>query len=98
PEGINYYYVEVTGACGGLQVSEVSGRYRVTPPLTEIISDLDTTPQTICPGDLFTDITVLADGANLTYQWYSNTSPSTNGGSLISGATNSDFTPPTEIF
>jgi hypothetical protein len=91
-QGESYYYVVVSGPCSDV-TSLTSGRYLVTPTVTSLITDLDTTPQTICPGDSFSILTVLASGANLTYQWYSNTSPTTTGGTLITGETNPDFTP-----
>jgi hypothetical protein len=91
-EGESYYYVVVTGPCSS-EVSQISGRYLVTPTVTAVVTPLDTTPQTICPGDSFTMLTFVASGANLTYQWYSNTSASTTGGTPITGETNSDFTP-----
>jgi hypothetical protein len=91
-EGISYYYVVVTGRCT-TEVSQISGRYFVTPAVTSLITDLDANPQTICPGDSFSTLTVEALGANLTYQWYSNTSPSTTGGTLLVGETDPDLTP-----
>ena len=38
----------------------------------------------------------IGDGGTLTYQWYSNTSNSTSGGTLINGATNKTYTASTE--
>ncbi|MEN2280485.1 PKD-like domain-containing protein, partial [Algoriphagus sp. SE2] len=94
PEGINYYYVVVSGFCGTV-TSELSGQYRVNPP--ETVIDIDPSPddETVCQGVVFSPLTVLASGeGTVTYQWYSNTSPSNSGGTLISGATNANFTPP----
>ena len=95
--GVNYYYVEVIGACG-VQVSQVSGRYEITPAVTTITTDLNTTAQTICPGGSFTPLSIVAAGADLKYQWYSNVTPSNTGGTLISGAIASSFTPPSSEF
>ncbi|MEB2780317.1 hypothetical protein U3A58_07920 [Algoriphagus sp. C2-6-M1] len=93
PEGITYYYVEVTGTCGIL-VSDVSGIYEVFPPITQIVLDPSPNPQTICLGDSFTQIDVTATGAGMvSYQWYSNSSASNSGGALISGATSQAYTP-----
>jgi hypothetical protein len=97
PEGIAYYYAVVTGTCGAI-TSDVSGRYTVFPPATEFTTNLTNSPQTICPGDSFTEITALATGANLTYQWYSNTSSSNAEGTLIPGETTGSFTPPNTVF
>ena len=58
-----------------------------------IIVSQSTATQTQCINGTFTPITVTATGVGLTYQWYSNTTASTSGGSLISGATNSNYTP-----
>ncbi|WP_338225869.1 beta strand repeat-containing protein [Algoriphagus confluentis] len=96
-QGEFYYYVVVTGPCTTV-TSDVSGRYFVSPPVTAIVSDLDTSPQTICPGDSFSALTFQASGANLSYQWYRNSSASTSGGTLITGEISSSFTPPTSDF
>lgn len=48
-----------------------------------------------CIGTAATPLTVEASGINLTYQWYSNTTPSNSGGTLINGADSSSFIPPT---
>jgi uncharacterized protein (TIGR02145 family) len=55
----------------------------------------DTTVQTVVQGYPFSTLSVSVSGsAPLSYQWYSNTEPDTVGGTLIVGATNSNFTPP----
>lgn len=96
PIGIKYYYVVVTGFCGSI-TSTLSGEHRVNPPITVI----DTQPlkfdETRCKdGAAFTELTVLASGeGTVTYQWYVNTTPSNENGTLIPGATNPNFTPPT---
>jgi hypothetical protein len=41
-----------------------------------------------------TTLSVAANGASLTYQWYSNTSSTTAGGTLINAATAANYTPP----
>jgi hypothetical protein len=51
--------------------------------------------QNLCINGTPTNLFVTATGNGLTYQWYSNTSPNSYGGTLIEGATNSTFTPPT---
>lgn len=96
-EGESYYYVVVTGQCT-VVTSDVSVRYLVTPPVTTVITPLDTNPQTICPGDNFSPLTFEASGANLTYQWYRNTTASTTGGTAIAGADQSTFTPSNSDF
>ncbi|MFN3760140.1 MAG: PKD-like domain-containing protein [Algoriphagus aquaeductus] len=89
-----FYYVVVSGYCSS-QTSDVSGEYLVTPPITTITEDPSTDPQTVCLGDAFSPITVQAIGEGIvSYQWYSNTTNSNTGGTLIPGATNPTFTPP----
>lgn len=51
-------------------------------------------------GDAATALSVTAsvgDGGTLSYQWYSNTTTTNSGGTLISGATSADYTPPTAV-
>ncbi|MFZ4725321.1 MAG: T9SS type A sorting domain-containing protein [Paludibacter sp.] len=64
-----------------------------TPPCTNpAISSQSTATQTQCLNGTFTPITVTATGTNLSYQWYSNTTATTTGGTTI--GTNSDsYTP-----
>ncbi|WP_168171904.1 PKD-like domain-containing protein [Algoriphagus sp. A40] len=97
PEGEAYYYTVVTGTCGTV-TSNVSGKYTVSPPDTQFTTNLTNTPQTICPGGSFTPISAVATGPNLTYRWYSNTTPSNSGGTLIAGETSGSFTPPNTVF
>ena len=54
-----------------------------------------TTGQSGCVGFSATAYSVTSSGAGLTYQWYSNTVNSNSGGSLISGANSSSYTPST---
>lgn len=92
-----YYYVVVSGYCSS-QTSEVSGEYLVTPPITTITEDPSTDPQTVCQGDAFSPISVQAIGEGIvSYQWYSNSTDSNIGGTIIPGATNPTFTPPSNI-
>ncbi|WP_338644951.1 arabinofuranosidase catalytic domain-containing protein [Flavobacterium sp. KS-LB2] len=48
-----------------------------------------------CLGTVATPLTVYALGPNLSYQWYSSSTSSTSGGTLIDGATEATFIPPT---
>ena len=91
--GSTFYYVVVTGNCG-IETSDVSGEFIVTPPITTITQNPSTTPQTVCFGDTFTALTVGAIGeGTVTFQWYKNTSPTNTGGTLIPGETNPSYTP-----
>ncbi|MFN8416247.1 MAG: hypothetical protein U0U66_07945 [Cytophagaceae bacterium] len=58
-----------------------------------ITAQPSTSTQTLCSSATATAISVTATGAGLTYQWYSNTSNSNSGGTIISGATLASYTP-----
>lgn len=90
--GTLYYYVTVSGTCTPTVISNVSGSVTVNAP-PAITDQPSTTAQTICPNDAVTQLSVTATGAGLTYQWYSNTANSNSGGTTISGATSSTYTP-----
>lgn len=102
PEGISYYYVVVSGICGTAQTSDLTGAYIVSPSGTAINLDLDSTapPQEFCFGAVsFSQLEIAATGDGgvpATYQWYQNTSPTNTGGILLTGETNSTFTPPSD--
>jgi hypothetical protein len=51
------------------------------------------TARTYCQNTTPIDLSVTATGLGLTYQWYSNTTNSTTGATLINGATSSTYTP-----
>ncbi len=51
--------------------------------------------QTVGQNGTPTNLTVSATGTSLTYQWYSNTTNSNVGGTLISGANTASYTPAT---
>lgn len=94
---ILYYYVVVSGYCSS-ETSVVSGYHRVNPPETIIDLNPDTNNFTVCRGDAFTKLSVLASGeGTITYQWYSNSNPQNTGGTLLTGETSSDFTPPSDV-
>ncbi|MCX6237610.1 MAG: hypothetical protein NTY07_08655 [Bacteroidia bacterium] len=61
-------------------------------PATAITSQ-STATQTQCIAGTFTAISVTATGVGLTYQWYSNTTSSNSGGTLLTGATSASYTP-----
>ncbi len=65
---------------------------------TSIISTQpSSTAQTICLNGASTALSVGALGTSISYQWYSNSVNSNSGGTLISGATSSSYTPPTNV-
>jgi gliding motility-associated-like protein len=55
--------------------------------------------QTRCLGGTFSALSVASMGGSgtPTYQWYSNTTNSNTGGTLISGATSASYTPPASL-
>ncbi len=65
---------------------------------TSLNTQPSTTPQSVCPSSAATALSVGATGPGLTYQWYSNTTNSTSGGTLVTGATSSNYTPSTANF
>lgn len=96
--GNYYYYVTLSFSGNGC------GPITSSPAAILIVSD-PTIPvqpllsQTLCQGATPTILSVTATGGIGTYlyQWYSNSINSNTGGSLILGATNDTFTPPTAL-
>jgi hypothetical protein len=106
--GTLYYIVTVTNtnpAATGAQTASVTSNVAVvtvnnlvnaaTPAIT-------THPQgaTYTVGASATALSVTAsvsDGGTLSYQWYSNTSNSNSGGTLIAGAATASYSPPTAV-
>src|ERR1019366_6462818 len=92
--GTLYYYVIVSGTCTPAVISTVSGSVTVNA-LPAITAQPPTATQTVCLNAVATTLSVTATGAGITYQWYSNTSSSISGGTLLSGATASTYSPVT---
>ena len=93
--GTLYYYCVVSGDCGTNQTSAVSGAFIVNP--ATLISSQSTAAQAHYINVPFNAITVTATGTNLTYQWFSNTTASTSGGTNLGsgdGAQTNSYTPP----
>ena len=98
PVGILYYYCVVSFPSGAGCNEIISDIARI-----EIVDgiQIDTNPtptQSICNGgDIASALSVTHSGGTgtITYQWYSNTTNSNTGGTIISGATNINYTPPT---
>jgi hypothetical protein len=93
PIGLNnaQYHCLVIGSCGTVTSNAATLTVNVTA-----ISSQSTAAQTKCVGSAFTAITVTATGVGLSYQWYSNTTATTTGGTSLGagngGQTNS-YTP-----
>jgi gliding motility-associated-like protein len=98
PIGITYYYCLVSFS-SGTGCSEITS----DTASIEIVNgiQIDTQPQatqSICNGgSISSALSATHSGGTGTvnYQWYTNVSISNTGGSIISGATNIDYTPPT---
>ncbi len=58
-----------------------------------ITTQPSTTAQNVLVNGTANTLSVAASGANISYQWYSNSSNSNSGGTLIPGATSADYTP-----
>lgn len=94
--GTYYYYVIISfsgSGCGSV-TSAVAEIVVVSDP---IVSTQPIATQTLCQNATASALTVVASGGigTYSYQWYSNTSNSTSGGTLINGAVTDTYTPST---
>ena len=92
--GILYYYVIITFPSGGCsEVISNTAKVEVVPLIT---INTPPSPETVCVGGQATilDVNYTGGAGTASYQWYSNTSNSATGGTSISGATGSSYTPP----
>ena len=74
----------------------LTGSATITVVPDPVISVNPVTPLPVCVGGTLSPLSITATGGThiLTYQWYSNTTNSTSGGTLIPAATASTYTPP----
>ncbi|MDN3676649.1 GEVED domain-containing protein [Flavobacterium paronense] len=84
-----YYFRALSASCWG---AEGSATVSFTTPIT-ITTPPSSTPQSACVGGATTTLSVVASGTSPTYQWYSNTSNSNTGGTLLAGATSASYAP-----
>ena len=90
--GTTYYYVEVSQSESGCVVVSNTSSVIVNDPTLTLISD---TFLACINGDQVVLEVELQNGVGVpSFQWYSNTTNSTVGGILISGATNVTYSPP----
>lgn len=95
--GTYYYYAEISfsgSGCGSI-TSDAATINVIADP---IITPQPQTTQTVCQNTLATTLSVGTTGGigtSYTYQWYSSTTNNNTTGAIISGETNSTFTPPT---
>lgn len=93
--GTTYYFCEITNSWGCSTRTAISGAINVyaAPVITA-----QPTGATYCQNISATALSVSATAGGLgtpTYQWYSNTTNSNSGGTLLTGATNATYTPST---
>ena len=89
--GTMYYYVVVHSSCGSDVTSNVSS---VIVTANTSISVQPAASTSVCAGGTAPELSVTASGTGtVTYQWYSNTSNSNTGGTSITDATSSTYTP-----
>jgi hypothetical protein len=94
--GTTYYYCEVTQGSG---CNASSATAAVVVGVAANITQQPTASQNICLGQSATTLTVGITAGNyaLSYQWYSNVNNNNFGGTLIVGATNAFYTPPSTV-
>lgn len=92
------YRAVVTGTCSPTSTN-TDGNATLTVNASAAISvQPSVASATYCAGSAITPLSVTASGSNIGYQWYSNTTASNSGGTLISGATSSSYTPDNSVF
>lgn len=92
--GTNYYYVLVKDAGSCSTLSSISA-VNVNSTLS-ITSQPQLTTQTVCQNGSASALSVSINASGpSSYQWYSNTNNSNTGGTLVTGATSSSYTPST---
>ena len=92
--GTYYYYATITlsgNGCG----NTTSSNAEVVVIADPVVSTQPLAIQTLCQSSTPTDLTISVSGGigTISYQWYSNTTNSTIGGVLITGAINNTYTP-----
>lgn len=94
----NYYYYAIVQYSGNGCALATSSATEIIVLPDPVITEQPTVSQIICKDDV--PLKVVATGGyvagNYFYQWYSNTTNSNNGGTLITGATSDAFIPPNE--
>ena len=93
--GTVFYYCVITFASGGCdKVTSDTAEVTVAPGIQIDTHPLNT--QSICVGgtSALLEVSISGGAGNLSYQWFSNTTSSNSGGTLISGATSNSYQPP----
>ncbi|MFZ4413596.1 MAG: PKD domain-containing protein [Bacteroidales bacterium] len=97
--GVTYYYCILTFSTGGC-ANITSNTAIVDVKADPAINIQPTVSQSICVGGVLpTSLSVnyTAGTGTPTYQWYSNTTSTTSGGTIIAAAINASYIPPTFI-
>ena len=85
-----YYATQTVGSCES--TSRTSAVVTITTPIA-ITASPSTTPVSTCiNGTAFSALSVTATGTSPSYQWYSNTTSSTSGGTTV-GTNSNSYTP-----
>lgn len=92
------YRAVVTGTCSATSTNTDGNATLTVNASAAISAQPSVASATYCAGSAITPLSVTASGSNIGYQWYSNTTASNSGGTLISGATSSSYTPDNSVF
>ncbi len=93
----SYTITGVTASDAGAYVCEISnsaGTILSDPAYLNTYISVQPETKTVCQN-ASTTLSITAEGNNPKYQWYSNSTNTNSGGTAISGATNSTYTPTT---
>jgi len=97
PISVTYYYcvVSFSSGVGCNEITSATARIEVVDGIQINTQPLQT--QNVCIGGDINPISISHSGGTgtITYQWYSNTTNTNTGGSIITGATSMNYTPPT---
>ncbi|WP_369769399.1 PKD domain-containing protein [Flavobacterium sp. WC2416] len=93
----NFYYYATVSLNGNGCLPATSNIAEVIVFNDPTISNQPITSQTLCQNATPTALTIVATGGNgaFSYQWYSHSSNTNTGGTLIVGATSNNYTPST---
>ncbi len=80
-----------TGTLNNFALSGASSNWVESPIVGE--NKLTSVTESVCLGSTGTNISIVISGSSLTPQWYKNSSNTTVGGTLITGATNTSYAP-----
>lgn len=95
--GTTYYFVTLTFGSGGGCSSITSDIATVEVTPGTVITTQPTPTQSLCVGGVIPvplSVAYAGGAGTPSYQWYSNTTNTNTGGTLIPGAINADYTPP----